>query len=43
MKSVRGAEIGLNSLQMHKMQELSDEELQEKATIATDERLFCHL
>lgn len=40
MKSVRGAEIGLNSLQMHKMQELSDEELQEKATIATDERLF---
>lgn len=40
MKSVRGAEIGLNSLQMHKMQELGDDELQEKATLATDERLF---
>ncbi|MEG2658101.1 MAG: carbamoyl-phosphate synthase large subunit, partial [Clostridiales bacterium] len=40
MKAVRGAEIGLSSMRMKKMMEMGDEELHEKATIATDERLF---
>ncbi|HMM06792.1 MAG TPA: carbamoyl-phosphate synthase large subunit [Clostridiales bacterium] len=40
MKSVRGAEIGLKSLAMAKMEQLDDDELAKLATKATDERLF---
>lgn len=40
MKAVRGAEIGLDSLIMHKLQDWSTEELLETVHPATDERLF---
>ncbi len=40
MKAVRGAEISLNTLNMPKMEELSDEEIRAKLHELTDERLF---
>ena len=40
MKAVRGAEISLNTLNMPKMEELSDGEIREKLHELTDERLF---
>lgn len=40
MKAVRGAEISLNTLNMPKMAELSDEEIRSKLHELTDERLF---
>ena len=40
MKSIRGAEIGLKTLTMPKMQEYDDEALKAAATEPTDERLF---
>ncbi len=40
MKAVRGAEISLDTLNMPKMEELSDGEIREKLHELTDERLF---
>ena len=40
MKAVRGAEISLNTLNLPKMAELSDDEIREKLHELTDERLF---
>ncbi len=40
MKAVRGAEISLSSLNMPKMEALSDEEIYQKLSELTDERLF---
>lgn len=40
MKAVRGAEISLSSLNMPKMEALSDEEIYNKLSELTDERLF---
>lgn len=40
MKAVRGAEISLSSLNMPKMEELSDGEIYNKLSEVTDERLF---
>ncbi|NLO48338.1 MAG: carbamoyl-phosphate synthase large subunit [Clostridiales bacterium] len=40
MKAVRGAEIGLETLTLPKLQRLSDDELEAAMTDATDERLF---
>ena len=40
MKSVRGAEIKLDSLVMPRLQKLSDEEIKERVSKTNDERLF---
>ncbi len=40
MKAVRGAEISLDTLNMPKIEELSDKEVRDKLSEKTDERLF---
>ena len=40
MKAVRGAEISLDSLNLPKLAELSDEEVKDKISVCDDERLF---
>lgn len=40
MKAVRGAEISLDSLNLPKLAELSDEEIKDKISVCDDERLF---
>ena len=40
MKAVRGAEIGCDTLRMHKLGELSDQELMELIGKCTDERMY---
>lgn len=40
MKAVRGAEISLDSLNLPKLSEFSDDEIKEKISVCDDERLF---
>jgi len=40
LKAVRGAELGLSSLEMPKLKNLSDENIKELLRFATDERIF---